>query len=181
MGLDVTAFKGLYLPEPALVEDEDGFIAKPDGSTLTFDEYLKPWENTAFPGSCKGLQTGAIYLHTGREHMWSSSYHSYGNWREQLAKLAEYPMEPYQAYKGATAQLMHVAGAWSSDKGPFWELVNFSDCEGTLGTEVCRKLLRDFIQFEHKAATMRESFQAGYQTWKRTFEFASDNGAVDFG
>ena len=61
-------------------------------------------------------------------------------------------------------------------------MINFSDCEGTIGTQTCQKLLQDFISFEEKAKQMsQDSYYFNlYVTWKEAMIIASENGAISF-
>ena len=52
------------------------------------------------------------------------------------------------------ATLAGYAGAddaWERTDGPFWELINFSDCEGVIGPKTSAKLAGDFAAFQEKA------------------------------
>lgn len=73
----------------------------------------------------------------------AGSYGSYGQWRETIAKYSGYPLAEYKKYNGEIVN-SYAAGAWESNGGIFWELINFSDCEGVLGSIVCKKLANDF-------------------------------------
>jgi len=53
----------------------------------------------------------------------AGSYSGYGQWRQNLAKVA--------GYKSAEE-------AWELNGGPFWELIYFSDCDGVIGQEAYR-------------------------------------------
>jgi hypothetical protein len=65
--------------------------------------------------------------------------------------------------------------------GNFYELIIFSDCEGTIGCEVSKKIYSDFERFQEKANEHPDaSFQRLYSHFKHAFLFASDNGAVQF-
>lgn len=102
------------------------------------------------------------------------AYSYYGAWREKLAKLAGYPP--------VTGRLFpHSEGAWASTEGPFWELIDFTDCDGVLGTTVCQKLAKDFAAYEESARLLGdEDFLYTYLQFKAAVEFASDGGAVVF-
>jgi hypothetical protein len=77
--------------------------------------------------------------------------------------------------------MRHDAAAWGMSEGPFWELIHFSDCEGTIGPEVSAKLAQDFARYQDQAdAHPDERFRDLYATWRTAFEMASQGGAVDF-
>lgn len=70
---------------------------------------------------------------------------------------------------------------------PFFEILNFSDCEGIIGPKTSKKLFGDFIKYEEKAKeyssdTSNEGFYDNYKKWKEIFELASsEKGVVCFG
>lgn len=108
----------------------------------------------------------------------AGSYSGYNNWREQLSELAGYPLGEY----GFGGQLMvsHSGGAWKSTGGAFWELIDFSDCEGVIGTEVCQKLLKDFKEYDDRAKSVGEYFYELYKEWTEAITIAADGGFIDF-
>jgi hypothetical protein len=84
---------------------------------------------------------------------------------------------------------------------PFWELINFADNEGTIGTEISKKLAADFEKMRdtivkeawekwpsvddfptvrHENEQERNYFMKKYDQWAKAFAIASDNGAVKF-
>lgn len=95
----------------------------------------------------------------------AGSYGGYNEWRNELAILAGFES---------------AKDAWSKDSGPFWELINFSDCEGTLGTITCKKLLFDFKEFYAKAEKVGGYFFDLYKEWTQAMELAADNGCFCF-
>lgn len=109
----------------------------------------------------------------------AGSYSSYNHWRENLAQLAGYPKKGSSA-RGAS----HAAGAWEASGGPFWELINFSDCEGTIGPRMCSKLHGDFLEWRAKAAAFcsqdpnQTYFMELYDSWTKAVEYGAQDGAV---
>jgi hypothetical protein len=63
---------------------------------------------------------------------------------------------------------------------PFYELINFSDCEGIIGPEVSTKLYNDFVKFEVVAKNEEEYFYRKYKDWMKAFKVASNKGVVSF-
>ena len=67
---------------------------------------------------------------------------------------------------------------------PFFELIHFSDCEGIIGPKISAKLAKDFADNQAKADVYRVDeaswFREKYSDWRRAFEMAADNGAVEF-
>ena len=164
MGLDITAASKLELI-PDAPADLDGFHV---GSNP--DE---------FADRADGLKPG--FYRCGKTlNFRAGSYSGYNAWRELLAKLAGYPERVHlSGYK--PPEKLHAAGAWEATEGPFWELINFSDCEGTIGPKTSAKLAQDFA--EHQAAAdahPAEWFRDLYRTWRLAFTMAAQGGAVDF-
>jgi hypothetical protein len=169
MGLDIIAYRKL---DPYTTTDTSA-----DGCYVSANE-------REFESRADGIATGVVYRGCAAEfHFRAGSYSGYNEWREQLAKLAGYPAatdiaEPFHASKyGHT----HSAGAWIAKSGPFWELITFSDCNGTIGPQTSSKLLMDFITHqkivdEHPDEWFREL----YAQWRHAFELAADAGAVVF-
>lgn len=159
MGLDITVYRGLRQAKQGVQLSRNMDCFAPRG---------------------EGLDLDAVYEYADTFGFRAGSYSGYNDWREQLAKLAGYPAAPHKDYDGKIVQ-RHAQGAWDALAGPFWELINFADNEGTIGPVLAKKLARDFAMFENDAdATGDAWFIARYADWKRAFEMASDGGAVEF-
>lgn len=168
MGLDITAYKGL---------------TKVDGKARKDFDYAHGevvfYHNKDFKGRFEGLDEEAVYNFTDSMGFRAGSYSGYSTWREQLAELAGYPATPYTGF--GEEQIRHDSGAWKATEGPFWELINFADNEGTIGPVVSAKLAQDFAKFRDAAMNHPDEwFREKYKDWQEAFEMASDNGAVDF-
>jgi hypothetical protein len=162
MGLDITAYRLLSKVEnPEL--DEDGYPIAGHQWRCRRIEYT----DRDFPGRAAGLESQVIYAFTDSFDFRAGSYGGYNQWRDQLARLAGY----------ASAE-----DCWSNHQsGAFWELINFSDCEGVIGRNVAAKLAKDFADFKEKAAAIGDQwFFDTYCCWEKAFIMASDSGAVDF-
>jgi len=179
MGLDITAYRKLTKLDA--VFDADGDPINPE-TREALDYDLKVYANFDFPGREDGLEDRAVYSAEDSMGFRAGSYGGYNAWREELAKLAGYPLTDYTIY-GRTER-RHDAGAWAASAGPFWELINFSDCEGIIGPVVSEKLAKDFAEFDERAkahaASRNDWFYPLYQTWRQAFDMAADGGAVDF-
>lgn len=158
MGLDISFFRKLQ-PVGVCTEAESDYC----------NEHFIASDNEDFPGRMDGLKEGVCYAFEGdRGHLHAGSYGGYNRWREQLAALVG--TTPRAVWDGkAPADL------------PFAELINFSDCEGTIGPVVSAKLARDFAEWDDRARASLDGYAyAKYQEWRRAFETAADSGAVDF-
>lgn len=170
MGLDITAYSGLTKVKNLAEDDEDYYG---NGKQTRFTD------NRDFPDHFEGLEKNTIYGYDDSFSFRAGSYSSYSYWRGQLAELAGYGQD--QLNPGETADPdFYAEAAWASKGGPFYELINFSDCEGTIGPKVVTKLLGDFEMFEAAAKNAGDDFYLSYKDWKRAFELASNNGAVSF-
>lgn len=178
MGLDITAYK--QLTKIDCVFDAQGEPIHPETrEELKYD--FRAYVSTGFPGRAGMIEDRAIYSAVDRHGFRAGSYGGYNQWRDELAKLAGYPAKPVDRYNTGNVQQRHDQGAWDADSGPFWELINFSDCEGVIGSEVSAKLAKDFAEHQGAAdAHEDEYFRERYKEWRKAFEMASDNGAVDF-
>lgn len=170
MGLDITYYSKLKKID--CVFDADG---EPIGIT----DYFQPYINPDFPGRADDIENKAVYSYQECDGFRAGSYSGYNAWREELAKLAGYPEIETEDY--GIKRKRHDAGAWKAGGGPFWELIHFSDCEGTIGAKVSAKLADDFAKFQPQAdAHPEEWFRSKYAEWFQAFNVASDAGAVSF-
>ena len=94
-------------------------------------------------------------------------------------KLAGYPLTEYRGHFGKD-ESAHAAACWNGATGPFYELINFTDCDGTIGPEVAAKLARDFAEWDERAQVVGGEWYEAYAEWRRCFEFAAHTGAVRF-
>ncbi len=168
MGLDCTAYRQLRLAEPGEGVDEDGD---------TLDGYDKFWINKHFPGREGDIKEDLVYK-SAEEFRWrAGSYSGYNEWRNELATMAGYVGNAKNCY-GTNRPEVVLVGM------PFFELVWFSDCEGTLGTATCAKLAKDFAAFQEKADQVSFDdavwFQDLYAKWRKACEMAADGGAISF-
>jgi hypothetical protein len=160
MGLDITAYERLTPVTSRDSECEPG--------------HTRIWINAEFPGRAGELKDG-VYRYEGELLTFrAGSYGGYNDWRRWLAALV-----------GTTPE-----DVWNSEtpSGPFVELINFSDCEGTIGTTVAAKLAGDFAQWEARAMEKMRAespdvidwHQSVWTNWRRAFEIAARGGAVTF-
>jgi hypothetical protein len=151
MGLDISAYSKVQKLEGVSVDDADCSL----------------YHNPDFPGRADDVPSGPI-THGKSMGFRAGSYGGYNAWRDDLARLAGFAS----------------AGAVWREKpasGPFLELIYFSDCEGTIGTAVSKKLAADFAAHQGKAdASGAQRFREVYADFRKAFELAYDDGAVAF-
>ena len=159
MGLDITAYSNLVFTGDTEYDADDS------GDCVFVD-------NESFPERLEGMPQG-YYEKTNstEEHRFrAGSYSSYGYWRKQLCDVIH----------GVTPETIWGRPEVFAGK-PFYELINMSDCEGSIGTEVCRKLYQDFLMHSDKLKEMEEgSFSAKADDWTEVFRLGSQNGVVAF-
>lgn len=181
MGLDISAYRRVTKLDVNFDECGEA-IDKITGELVDYD--VRVFANPHFPGREEGVEDGATY--TAQDGMsFRTGYGAHGAWREDLATLAGYPATTVDRGYGSVSE-MHSGGAWSSESGPFWELINFSDCEGTIGPVVSAKLAKDFAEWDERAKQYDQDnaldgyFYKRFQEWRQAFDMAADGGLVDF-
>lgn len=157
MGLDIVAYRKLKVVEnPKFDEDEE--LENWDTEWLPGDNMK--WSENHFPGRGEGINPDNVYTWEEQYNFRAGSYGGYNWWRSQLAEFA--------------------------NDDEFRELINFADNEGVIGYVVAKKLATDFSSNVLRASDYSKSLNDGgywfekYGEWQKAFEFASDNGAVNF-
>lgn len=168
MGLDITAYSKIKIVP-------DGFK---DGDVIDWYNHFSIYINPHFQTHSQGLQEGVAYSYDKSHGFRAGSYSGYNGWREQLAKMAGYPAIERPRFD--QKETRHDAGAFAATSGPFWELINFSDCEGAFGETVCKKLLADFDQFASEAEKDDSYFKERYRDWHKAIRLGADGGCVCF-
>jgi hypothetical protein len=179
MGLDVSAYSNLKKID--CVYDVDGEpIDKVTNDPISVP-YFRVYVNYDFPGREEGVEHKSIYSYQDYFDDIGMGYGRYNAWRNYLAKIAGYPAVPVDKYKTGNIQYKNDQGAWNADSGPFWELINFSDCKGVIGPVVSKKLAKDFADYQKIVDGLSdEYFKTQYSNFRKAFEIASNDGAVDF-
>lgn len=173
MGLDITAYTGLKEIGPQTAEHREN--GDPPGTTAF-------WDNSDFPGRIEGVKPRTLYAYEGADHIFGRSYGTYGAWREWLAKLAGYPLTEYSSSIGGVKKA-HAAACWEGATGPFSELINFADNEGTIGPVVAAKLAKDFAEWDERAKEAAANVTWYYEVYediRRGIDMAAKNGALGF-
>jgi len=171
MGLDILAISNLRLitPEVKAALDRLPEISVGDEPTLTITELSKEASHCR----CTDMENGDYYRTEDSEEydFRAGSYSSYGDFRREIS----------ETFLNSTP-----ARVWSYPKSyeghPFYELVDFSDCEGVLGTEVCAKLHKDFVEGRGKFFDEIESdwSKEKYDSWTKALAVGKENGVIIF-
>jgi len=114
-------------------------------------------------------------------HFRAGSYSSYNSWRRALC----------EAIHG-----VNDSEFWKDEENyigqPFYELINFSDCEGQIGPKVAEKLYQDFTNPENEekflyycnqnleTEMLREFYLENWEDFKKAFQMARHNGLVQW-
>lgn len=159
MGLDITAYSKLKPYEKEVTEYNEPVDENDWGTVVSI------YVNSDFSERCEDVPEGA-YDYEEEINFRAGSYGGYNAWRADLAALVG--LDPQACWDGTITE------------GPFYELINFSDCEGTLGTAVCKKLLADFEAHADKLNKNADYFTTKYIEWMQAFKLASDDGCVRF-
>lgn len=163
MGLDIIAYSNLkkneYLSSISNEEKEEL-----DESYLIMSPVLTEIDK-AFPGRAEPLKyNGDVYDCENYEWINIGSYSTYGWFR-------------------------WVLEAFSENRDCFNELIDFSDCEGIIGSIVSKKLYEDFSSnaesFEQWVHLKFDAYDSElllqmYRKFESAFEIAKDGGAVEF-
>jgi hypothetical protein len=197
MGLDIRSYSKLEnkgMPQGYESEDfdiweivnidDDSFIFYNDGSNSYSVEYKLADGGSRFGiDRCDDLYPGLYHeSHETCSHSFSAgSYGCYNDFRRDIC-LCVNGVHPQEIWENPDK--------WR--KSPLFELINFSDCEGRIGPEVCKKLLNEmkenylnFIKFlvdsysEYDIHSI-EYYKIRYENFIKCFEIASENGVVIF-
>lgn len=184
MGLDIRYYRNLRALPSGEGRDANGEIDD-------YGKYVGFFVDTKhFADRAEGILQGTVYefqpLDSGGFR--AGSYSGYSSWRETLARIAGYPIAPLppigDADRPYAAEHPHSTAAWKTPEVtralPFYELIDFSDCEGTIGPVTSAKLARDFAAYQEIADGEGEYFRDVYANFRRAFEAAAQNGAVVF-
>ena len=180
MGLDIHAASHLRHVGPMPSEEEldrlEEALEKED--KYLSDAYFLMDENPeGFEQHMAGMKTGLYELsHESEEHSFRAGPYSYYNdWRRHLCLFAlKVPAEDVWADPD------QFAGK------PFVELINFTDCDGRIGTTVAAKLAQDFRShfsqaeaYAHTLSEMKDWLEV-YVDFLKAFELAAQDGALKF-
>lgn len=187
MGLDCTAIsKVTYVgvgnhgdPNDKYYEGADAGYCQDDDHVQVFsydgfaEHALKGMTIKAPKGYCNdGFTGGDCYATTAASQSFgwrAGSYGGYNAFRNSLAALSGHSDSDFW-------------GGEADENWPFYELVNFADNEGVLGTDACRNLLEDFRTFrdDYLRANSDDWDRERYDDWITALELAADDGLVVF-
>lgn len=192
MGLDIGVYKNVkQVTDESVLEKIQNGEESPHHMAYELG-YVVPWFNEHFPGREEGLKQ-VPYEVADQWSFRAGSYSGYGDWRRELAMLVG-----IGDIESFWSRVVKLEKQGQEPDVPFWQLLHFSDCEGAIGPVVCKKLAKDFADWEERAKTyakeMHEAsriavdypfeeaieghglssegsyFWKKYQEWKQAFE-----------
>lgn len=172
MGLDITAYEQAEIIEtlPDIETWGEKYYFNDEISYLT--DYIHSQQE--YPEHLAGIVEHGVYRCKETYDFRAGGYGAYNHWREVLSKL-----------------ILHIEPRviWNSPdeyrNQPFFWLINFTDCDGIIGTEKCQILAADFQKWQEAAENYTDTDDHGwfletYKRFRRAFEMAAENGYVEF-
>jgi hypothetical protein len=167
MSLDVIAFGNVKW----VAEEWDGAAHDTEGGTFLFAYTPKGLPNRLAP------LTRGVYEGSGERFEFSTRAIPYNRWRAWLCRMA-LAVEPEAVWRRPWFWQRRI-------QGPFVELIDYSDAEGTFGPTACAKLAADFVTHKaraHEQATLggeeAEYYREMYHDWSEAFRIAARAGCV---
>jgi len=187
MGLDIVFYEKITRVD--CVFDAGGDAISPKTRRpLSMNDKFKAFVQADMTQFAEGITSGDVYRTRGGGSFYAGGYMGFMWFRDQLAKLSGWTRSAEGGKYDAIGPYWH--SAFSKDGGPFWELLVFSDCEGTIGHKTSKKLATDFDKHAGDAAVFvvdpgtrddfTEYFRKTYSNFRRAFEIAAKGGAVVF-
>lgn len=166
MGLDIHAYKTPAFADlpPAAPQDLDDL-----DEWLWENNYRRVWTNPDFPHAEEGI-TRSYFTFEKEIDAFSGGYGYYNAFRESLAD-----------FSGKTARTI-----WDAPESyrslPFFELIHFSDCDGTFGPVSTKALLEDLVEHagEYLAKTTNERFMHSYKVLLSSLREAGSGAILGF-
>lgn len=156
MGLDIRAFKNLRKVENPIL-DSDGYPKDYDNQWLPGASM--DWSESIWKGKGHPVESNCVYEFEDVYSFSAGSYSGYNRWRDDL-----------ENFRGDVA---------------FQELIDFADNEGVIGSVLAQKLYDDFKNnhkdaIEYSKAINDDWFIRKYEDYMEAFNYARQNGAVNF-
>lgn len=140
-----------------------------------------------FPDQADGIANKSCWVHEADPIHLSQTYNNYSGYRAWLC-MAMYGVEPQVAWENA-----------DDYRGqPFFEQINFSDAEGTIGPKTAMKLAKDYAEQRERVVGRGEAmpkpfdmsqgdhergikyFVEKYDEWAAAFASVGETGMVVF-
>lgn len=173
MGLDISAYSRVR--EIGIASDTEEWEREywMQGRADTFYVWPSHVLEPDFPGRLEGsiVRPNGVYEYAGSCYFRAGSYSGYNEWRNELS-IATIGVPAKTVWRTPSAY----------EDSPFFELVQFSDCEGFIGPVVAGRLLEDSHAPSITAYAKGRGgrFEGLFVQWRRAFELASDGGVIKF-
>ena len=165
MGLSISYYSNIKYTGK---NDEDKFEYK--------DKCCYLYGNDSFPNHFDINKSG-VYIYEKRGTFNAGSYSTYSQFRHDLQTMA--------IFSNGITNINY--DEYDEKSIPFYELIHFSDCEGSINADICKKIFKDFEDNSKKikkqldmSKDRDETFWYLYKQFKKAFRVASNNGAVTF-
>lgn len=195
MGLDITAYKNIEKVE--VIEHE---ISNEDYTDIEIEvlnnaktSVFKVYELSYFKEHLGSLEENSYYVYEDDFDMRAGSYSGYGNWRNELARVVckvhniePINVDPYKKHDDNGRDRTFSETIWnlpSDTTIPLYKFINFSDCEGFIGTEYCKIIYQELLDIENnfkEENSNNEYFIRKFDEWLIAFEYGSENGCIQF-
>lgn len=121
--------------------------------------------------SLRGLEAERCYEVSGYSFSFrAGSYSGYGAFREALCEAA---------HGIDVREIWADPEPWSNCE--FFELLNFSDCDGTIGPDAAADLAKDFTALRERIYPLLDEIdQSRYDDWERATTLAAGAGLIEF-
>ena len=163
MGLNVNVLTHarLCVTEEECKSRDECMYEKADMMWGDGSEYMVVFCNPHFPVQREGLVNG-IYGGIFSDAVCPSwSYGGYNNFRSELAIAVGY------------TSIEHV---FNAREGILWELINFSDCEGTFNNKSCKKIADELLLVD--VSKLGDFNARMFARLKEAFEDAANNDGI---
>ena len=156
---------------------------------------------TSYSNLKKGKETeDSVYIGKGPEHVARHEYDE--GWYEPTTFTEGHCFRAgsyggYNQFRGYLCEAIHGVECeefWGNEDyegTPFYELIDFSDCEGVIGVEESKKLHAEFmlhrgifkkyVEEIHGNGDDLEYFMEKYDDWTKAFSISAQKGALIFG
>ena len=155
---------------------------------------------TSYSNLKKGKETGeSVYIGKGPKHVARHEYNE--GWYEPTTFTVGHHFRAgsyggYNQFRGHLCAAIHGVECeefWTNEDyegTPFYELIDFSDCEGVIGVEESKKLhaefmlhrgiFRRYVEKEHDLDDAEYLIEK-YDDWTKAFSISAQEGALFFG
>jgi hypothetical protein len=162
MGLALVVYTNVKKADAYYCNEDEEVKSSATGQYMKENHFYARDVPAQWPGRSGIIEQGLVYTFDEKITILQETYSNYTQWRHFVRSAVIVCAE---------------------DKNAFSELINFSDCEGVLGTEVCTKLATDFKRHERLMMTQLKHdiwFTEIYNRLNEGFAKVGNNGIIAF-